>query len=69
MIRMIHSLNGRSTADGLVQFRGTAAVVVQGPATVRLSFPFRVEPLPTDSVNYWEDLRGFRAQLQLPLRK
>ena len=57
-----------STADGLVQFRGTAAVVLQGPATVRLSFPFRVEPLPTDPVNYWEDLRGFRAQLQLPLR-
>ena len=58
-----------STADGLVQFRGAAAVVLRGPATVRLAFPFRVEPLPTDPANYWEDLRAFRAQLQLPLRR
>lgn len=57
-----------STADGLVLFRGRAAVVLQGPATVRLTFPFRVEPLPTDPANYWEDLRAFRAQLRLSLR-
>ena len=56
------------TADGVIQFRGTAAVVLQGPATLRLSFPFRVEPLPIDPANYWEDLRAFRAQLHLPLR-
>lgn len=56
------------TADGGVRFGGAAALVLQGPATVRLSFPFRMEPLPTDPAKYWEDLRAFRAQLQLPLR-
>ncbi|MGE4181637.1 MAG: hypothetical protein AB7J34_17585 [Limisphaerales bacterium] len=56
------------TADGVIQFRGANAVVLRGPATVRLTFPFRVEQLPINPVNYWEDLRAFRAQLQLPLR-
>lgn len=54
------------TADGLVQFRGAAAVVLRGPATVRLSFPFRVEPLPIDPDNYWDDLRVSCAQFGLP---
>lgn len=55
------------TADGVVRFRGTAAVVLQGPATVRLAFPFRVEPLPIDPANYWEDLRASCVQFGLPL--
>jgi hypothetical protein len=55
------------TADGVVRFRGTVAVVLQGPATVRLAFPFRVEPLPADPANYWEDLRAPCVQFGLPL--
>ena len=54
------------TADGLVRFRGAAAVVLRGPATVRLAFPFRVEPLPIDPDNYWDDLRISCAQFGLP---
>ena len=41
-----------STADGLVQFRGTAAVVLQGPATVRLSFPFRATVYDTKTQSW-----------------
>lgn len=56
------------TADRVIQFRSATALVLQGSAMVSLAFPCRVEPLPTSPVNYWEDLRAFRAQLQFPLR-
>ena len=55
------------TADGMVRFRGAMAVLLRGPATVRLAFPFRVEVLPTDPFNYWEDLRVSCAQFLIPL--
>ena len=55
-----------STADGLVFFRGKAAVLLRGPALVVLSFPFRVERWPADPANYWRDLRVPRAQFELP---
>jgi hypothetical protein len=55
-----------SSAEGRVLVRGVPAVLVRGPALVRLAFPFRVEPLPTDEPNYWEDLRFPKAQLHLP---
>ena len=54
------------TAEGVVCFRGQTTVIVRGPALVELAFPFQVERLPTDSENYWRDLRLPRAQFELP---
>lgn len=51
--------------DGLISFRGTLALIVRGPATVELAFPFLIERLPLDSENYWRDLRLPRVQFQL----
>lgn len=56
-----------SVPDGATAFRSTTAVVLPGPARVRLAYPFVVERLPADEGNYWRDLRGPRAQLELPL--
>ena len=56
-----------TACDGIEPFRGSAAVIVRGPALVELAFPFHVEPLPEHSVNYWRDLRVPLAQLELPL--
>ena len=53
-------------AEGILAFRGRAAVILHGPATVVLAFPFRVEPLPNEAHNYWEDLRLPTAQFRLP---
>lgn len=50
------------TAQGMIHFRGESAVILQGPASVRLAVPFRVERLPHDSTNYWIDLRHVGAQ-------
>jgi len=58
---------GGESAEGIVPFRGAAAVIVRGPATVRLSFPFKVERLPSDLGNYWRDLQLPSAQFELPL--
>ena len=55
------------SAEGIVPFRGRAVVILRGPATVVLAFPFRVEPLPPDPDNYWEDLRIATAQFRLQL--
>jgi hypothetical protein len=52
----------RSPANGTVHFRGGCAAVLQGPAQVQLAYPFSVEKLPSDSDNYWEDLRRPMAQ-------
>lgn len=53
--------------EGTIRFRGSTAVILPGPAIVRLAFPFKVERLPADSANYWEDLRLPRAQFWLRL--
>ena len=54
-------------AQGVIYFRGGSAVLVHGPALVRLAFPFRVERLPCDESNYLRDLRFARVQFDLPL--
>ncbi len=56
-----------ASAQGMIHFRGASAVLIQGPALVRLAFPFRVERLPSDERNYLSDLRLVRAQFHLPL--
>ena len=55
-----------ASVEGVVAYRGAAAVVVRGPATVCLAYPFRVERLPQDPDNYWEDVRIVAAQFRLP---
>lgn len=52
--------------EGVQAFRGGTAVLLHGPATVQLAFPFRVEPLPADPVNCWADLRVPCTQFRLP---
>ena len=54
-------------AEGVVCFRGTQAVILRGPAIVKLAYPFHVEKLPPDDANYWRDLQFARAQFKLPL--
>lgn len=56
-----------SSTEGIVPFRGSLVVIVRGPATVRLAFPFRVEAIPPDPENYWEDLRIPTAQFRFQL--
>ena len=64
----LDALAGRDTApEGWVQFRGQAAVVLQGPAVVELASPFHVERLPSDPANYWRDLRSPRVQFEFDL--
>ena len=55
-----------ASAQGAVLFRGQAAVILRGPAVVELAFPFQIERLPSDSDNYWRDLRLPRAQFEFP---
>lgn len=63
-------LGSRTTServpDGPIHFRGKIAVIVQGPALIELAYPFRIERLPGDAVNYWADLRFPTAQFRLP---
>lgn len=56
--------SGEASSEGIIRFRGIVAVVLPGPAVVRLAFPFRVERLPTGDDNYWRDLQVPRAQLE-----
>lgn len=58
----------RST-EGMVFLRGTAAVLLRGPAVVQLAVPFRVERLPAADANYQEDLRFPTAQFWLPFTR
>ena len=53
--------------DGTAYFRGSIAVILRGPALVRLAFPFKIERIPIRDENYWEDLRIPQAQFSLPL--
>ena len=55
------------SAEGVVYFRGKAAVILRGPAVVKLAFPFRVERLPAQEDNYWSDLHLPCVQFELPL--
>ncbi len=55
-----------TAADGLMLFRGKTAALLRGPAVVELASPFLVEKLPSDSLNYWRDLRIPRAQFEFP---
>lgn len=50
--------------DGPICFRGSRAVIVQGPAVVELASPFRVEALQADSYNYWRDINAPSAQFE-----
>ncbi|SRR6266511_2478090 len=53
------------SSEGIAHFRGSTAVILRGPATVQLAWPFSVERLPRDSANYWNDLRVPCAQFVL----
>jgi hypothetical protein len=55
-----------TAADGLTLFRGRIAVLLKGPAVVEMDSPFLAEKLPSDSPNYWRDLRFPRAQMEFP---
>ena len=55
------------SVEGSTYFRGVTAVIMRGPAIVRLAYPFRVEKLPRGADDYWEDIRVSRAQFRLPL--
>ena len=55
------------SADGISSFRGTTAVILSGPAIVRLAYPFAIEPIYADPVNYWLDFKGPHAQFELAL--
>ena len=55
---------GRS-AEGYVRFRERIAVILRGPAVVRLAIPFHVERLPASMQNYWLDLKMPKAQFLL----
>jgi len=55
-----------ASAEGPVLFRGQAAVILRGPAVLELAFPLHIERLPSDSDNYWRDLRLPRAQFEFP---
>ena len=59
--------NPEKSVEGLICFRGATAVILRGPAVVELSFPFRVEKLPRDVANYWNDLKFPRVQFTLPI--
>ena len=55
-----------ASAEGMLFLRGMRAVLLRGPAVVQLAVPFRVERLPDNIANYWEDLRFPAAQFRLP---
>jgi hypothetical protein len=55
------------TANGRVLFRGQAAVIIQGPATVLLDASHFVEKIPNDPKLYWNHLTASGSQFDLPL--
>ena len=63
---MLDALDHREgSSEGIVYFRGSTAVILTGPATLELAFPFSVERLPRDCADYWNDLRIPCAQFVL----
>jgi hypothetical protein len=52
-------------AEGRISFRGVTAVILRGPATVRLGHPYFVEKIPADAKSYWAHLRSTNPQFEL----
>ena len=67
-VRLGPPISRTITPDGIVVFRGMKAVILKGPANVKLAYPHFVERIPEDSENYWIDLRESRAQLKFPFK-
>ena len=57
------------SAQGWIHFRGRNAVILSGPATVKLAFPHVIERVPANEINYWNDLRFPQVQLELQIPK
>lgn len=56
-----------TAVEGTIRFRGRTAVMLQGPAIVKLAVPLQVERLPLNPDNYRRDLQFRRVQFNLPL--
>lgn len=56
----------QASVEGIVHFRDQPAVILRGPAVVRLAYPFKVERIPAHSDNYWKDLQQPRVQFTFP---
>jgi hypothetical protein len=52
----------RTSTEGCVRFRGRVAVILRGPALVRLAIPFHAERVPLCERNYWQDILLPQAQ-------
>lgn len=52
--------------ESRVNFRARVALIVAGPAVMRLGYPFQIERLPHSSQNYWADLRVPNVQFCFP---
>ena len=61
-VRLGPPVNLRASTEGCVSFRGRIAVILRGPAVVRLGIPFHAELVPYGEQNYWQDLRLPQAQ-------
>jgi hypothetical protein len=56
-----------SAGDGLLTLRGKLSAIIAGPAIVELEYPFHVERIPSNAVNYWGDIRLPAFQFELCL--
>lgn len=57
----------QASTEGRLLYRGREAVILRGPAVVRLGIPFSIEKLPRSSNNYWQDIHLPQAQFFLNL--
>lgn len=55
-----------TASDGHITFRGKLVVFIKGPAIVELESPLRIERLPANSENYWQDIKMPGAQFEFP---
>lgn len=55
-----------ATANGRVLFRGSGAVILPGPATVRLHTDLFIERIAADTRLYWSHLLATEPQINLP---
>lgn len=55
------------TANGRMVYRGKAAIILPGPATVQLHQDQFIEMIPTDGRLYWSHLGATGPQFNLPL--
>ena len=67
-VRLGPPISRTITPDGIIMFRGMKAVILKGPANVKLAYPHFIERIPEDSENYWIDLRERCAQLTFPFK-